>query len=114
MNRMYGFGISRGARLALLLLWAVPLPGQSSSFVVVTPQSATLLVGEYRSFRLADQNGQLQRNVTWTVSEPGALQANAGDELAITAEKTGDFHISAQSKNGSADATVRVMEGKIP
>lgn len=100
--------------LALLLLWALALPGQSSSFVVITPQSATLLPGESRSFRLVDQNGQMQRDVTWTTSDPDALQTNAGDEVTVTAKQAGDFHISAQSKNGSAEATVKVMEGKMP
>jgi hypothetical protein len=106
--------VSRVMCLALSLLWAVALPGQSSSFVAITPQSATLLTGESRSFRLVDQNGRSQRNVTWTISDPDALQANAGDELTITAKQTGDFRISAQSENGSAEATVKVMEGKIP
>jgi hypothetical protein len=98
----------------LLFVWADALPGQSSSFVVITPQSAALLVGESRPFRLVDQNGQLQRNVTWTVSDPDALQANGGDELTVMAKQAGDFRISAQSKNGSAEATVKVMEGKMP
>ncbi len=106
--------MSRVACFVLLLVWAAALPGQSSSFVVVTPQNATLVVGESRSFRLVDQNGQLQGNVTWTVSDPDALQANGGDQVTIVAKQAGDFRISAQSKNGSAEGTVKVMEGKIP
>jgi hypothetical protein len=100
--------------LTLLLSWAVTLRAQSSSFVVVTPQSATLLTGESRSFRLVDQNGQFQRNVTWTISDPDALQATTGDELTITAKHPGDFHIDARSKSGSAEASVKVMEGQLP
>jgi hypothetical protein len=100
--------------LALLPLWAVTLRAQSSSFVVITPQSATLLMGESRSFRLVDQNGQFQRNVTWTISDPDALQATPGDELTITAKHPGDFHIDAQSRSGSAEASVKVMEGQLP
>jgi hypothetical protein len=109
-----GFLMARGVSLAVLLLWAVTLRGQSSSFVVITPQSATLLVGESRSFRLVDQNGQIQHNVSWTISDPDALQPTPGDELTITAKQAGEFHISAQSKNGSAEATVKVLGGKMP
>jgi hypothetical protein len=109
-----GFLTARVVCLAVLLLWAVTLRGQSSSFVVITPQSATLLMGESRSFRLVDQNGQFQRNVTWTTSDPDALQPTTGDELTVTAKQAGEFHIGAQSRNGSAEATVKVMEGKMP
>jgi hypothetical protein len=100
--------------LTLLLLWAVDLAAQSSSFVAITPQSATLFAGESRSFRLVDQNGQMQRNVTWTISDPDALQAKAGDELTVTAKLAGNFRVSARSENGAAEATVEVVEGQIP
>jgi hypothetical protein len=114
MELKESFLTARVVRLAALLLWAGTLRGQSSSFVVVTPQSATLLVGDSRSFRLVDQNGQPQRNVTWTISDPGALEPTPGDELTVTAKQAGEFRISAQSRNGSAEATVKVMEGKMP
>jgi Bacterial Ig-like domain (group 2) len=114
MKRADSFLIPRVLCFLLLFVWADALPGQSSSFVVITPQSATLLVGESRPFRLVDQNGQLQRNVTWTVSDPDALQVNGGDQLTIMAKQAGDFHVRAQSKSGSAEATVKVMEGKMP
>lgn len=114
MKRVASFLMPRVLCFVVLIAWAAALPGQNSSFVVITPKSVTLLVGDSRPFRLVDQNGQLQRNVTWTVSDPDALQANGGDELTITAKQAGDFRISAQSKNGSAEATVKVMEGKMP
>jgi hypothetical protein len=114
MKRMGSFFLPRMLCFLVLFVCAASLAAQSSSFVVITPKSATLLVGDSRPFRLVDQNGQRQRNVTWTVSDPNALQANGGDELTIVAKQTGDFRISAQSKNGSAEATVKVMEGKMP
>jgi hypothetical protein len=114
MELKESFFSARVVCLAVLLLWPVTLRGQSSSFVVITPQSATLLVGDSRSFRLVDQNGQFQRDVTWTISDPDALQPTPGDELTVTAKQAGEFHISAQSRNGSAEASVEVMEGKMP
>jgi len=55
----------------------------------------TLLVGESRSFRLVNQNGQLQRNFTWTVPDPDAIRTNGGDELTITSKQVGNFRVSA-------------------
>jgi hypothetical protein len=100
--------------LAMICLWPTACWAQSSSFVAITPQSATLLPGESRSFRLVDQNGRLQHNVTWTVSDPEGLEASPGDELTITAKQPGEFRIEARSENGSAEATVKVVEGKLP
>ena len=114
MKRVHLSNVWRIMCLALLLLRGAALAGQSSSFVVITPQSATVMVGESRSFRLVDQNGRMQRNVNWTISDPDALKAKPGDEVTITANQAGDFRINAQSENGSAEATVKVLEGKMP
>ncbi len=72
------------------LFWAAALWGQSA-FVAITPSTATMLVGESRPFRLVDQNGRTLRNVSWTVSDPAALQAEQGDELVVTAKQPGRF-----------------------
>ena len=52
-------------------------------------------MGESRSFRLVNQNRQLQRNVTWIVSDPDAIQTDGGDELAIISKQAGNFRVSA-------------------
>lgn len=101
--------LSRIACLAVLF-WTAGLWSQSTPFVTITPGSATMLVGESRPFRLVDQNGRTQRNVSWTISDPAALQADTGDELVVTAKQPGDFRISARSSNGTAEAAVKVME----
>jgi hypothetical protein len=113
MKGIAGFLLQRVTCLALL--WAVALPGQSSSFAVITPAKATLLIGDSRSFRLVDQNGHMQRDVSWSISDPGSFQVDQGDELSITAKQAGDFRISARSGDLSAEAAVTVMEGdKLP
>jgi len=70
-----------------------------------------MLVGESRPFRLVDQNGRTQHDVSWTISNPAALQAEKNDELIVTAKQPGIFRISAQSENGAAEATVKVVAG---
>ena len=79
------------------LFCAAALSGQNA-FVTITPSTATMLVGESQPFRLVDQNGRPQRNVSWTISDPDALQANKGDQLVVTAKQTGEFHISGRSR----------------
>jgi hypothetical protein len=101
----------KSLRLVALALWAVALPGQSAHFLKITPEKANLLLGESRTFRLIDQNGQMQSNVTWTVSDPDAFQTREGNELSVTAKRAGDFSISAHTADGSADATIKVVEG---
>ena len=110
MKRIIGFLLSPGGRLAVLLLWAVTLPGQSS-FVIITPDKVTLTIGESKTFRLVDQDGRPQRNVSWTISDPGAFQTDERDELNITAKQAGDFRISARSGDRPAKATVKVLAG---
>jgi Bacterial Ig-like domain (group 2) len=108
-----GTDVPRAVCVAILLLCAGTLLAQSPSFVVVSPQSATLAPGESRSFRLVDQNGRAQSHVTWTVSDPDALQATLEDELTVTAKRSGDFQITGRSDIGAAEATVKVVDGKM-
>jgi hypothetical protein len=122
MQRRCGFVPLRAACFAAFLLVfllqflfrAANLGAQSTSFVVVSPSSATLLIGDSRSFRLVDQNGQMQRHVVWSISDPNAFQVQDGDEIIITAKETGEFRLSARGQDGSAEAAVKVMEGKMP
>ena len=92
------------------LFCAAALWGQSA-FLAITPSTATMLVGESRPFRVVDQNGRTQRNVSWSISDPDGLQVEQGDELVVTAKQPGDFRISAHIGHGTAVATVKVMEG---
>ncbi len=96
--------------LAALLLPNVVL-ARRSSFVLITPDKVNMLVGESRPFRLVDQNGQMQTNVSWIISDGGAFQVDEGDELFITARRVGDFRIVARSAGGSAEAAVKVVAG---
>ena len=95
----------------MLLLWAAALQGQAPSFVIITPDKATVLTGQSRLFRLVDQNGQMQHGVSWDVSDPGAFEVYAGDDLLITAKRAGDFLISARLGDRWAKAMVKVLDG---
>jgi hypothetical protein len=97
---------------AASLLFSVPREdAQTSNFVSISPEKVTMLVGETRSFRLVDQNGRMQTDVSWSVSDSAALDVQQGVEVTITAKQAGDFHLDAMGSNGSATATVTVKEG---
>lgn len=98
-------------RLSALLLLGVCLYGQSAPFARITPEKATLLVGESRRFRLIDQDGHMLKDPTWIVPDADALQPQMGDELVIVAKTAGRYTIRALSSAGSAEASIEVMEG---
>jgi len=101
--------------LCCAVLLAVAVRGQQPTFVMITPEKATMLVGETREFRLVDQKGQMQRYVVWDVSDSSALELGKGDQATIRAKRAGDFRIGARTAEGSAEATVKVMAGtKLP
>ncbi len=106
-----GLRVSRVGGVAVLLLWTIALRGQAPSFVIVTPDKATLLMGQSRTFRLVNQDGQMQHGVSWDISDPGAFEIYAGDDLLITAKRAGDFLISARLGDRRAKAMVRVLDG---
>ena len=111
MNQMAGSFLSWSVCLALWLFWAAALPAQKPYFVAISPQKVTLLIGDSTSFRLVDQNGHRQSHVAWHVSDPDAFQVYDGDEFTITAKEAGDYRVDARTADGSAEATVKVMEG---
>lgn len=98
--------------LAVLMVCSTSLSAQSVSYVMVSPAKVTLLVGESKSFRLVDQNGRMQHYVSWSITHSDAFETvEQGDEFTITAKERGEAQVSARSPQGSAEATVTVVEG---
>lgn len=106
-HRSYLLGLS-------IALWALSLVGQNAPFVAITPHTVTMIVGDSRPFRLVNQDGQIQHDVSWTVSDPDAFQVQGSDELVLTAKRVGDFHLSARSAAGGDEINVKVAEGSLP
>ena len=103
-------GLLLSAAVASLLVDASAY-GQAARSVGISPEKATLLVGESRTFRLVDQNGRMQQDASWSVSDSSALETRSGAELTVTTKAVGDFAVSAQSAGGSAEASLKVVEG---
>ena len=94
------------ALLSLALMFAQPAP-----FMAISPGTATILIGESRRFRAVDEQGHMQHNVHWMISDPAAFSLEQGDELLLTAKRAGEFRINAYSGDKAAEATIKVVEG---
>jgi hypothetical protein len=96
-----------------IAFWAVSLAGQNTPFVAITPHTVTLTVGDSRPFRLVNQEGKIQHNVSWSVSDSDALQLQGSDELVLTARREGDFRLSAHSAAGGDEIDIKVVAGSL-
>jgi hypothetical protein len=78
----------------------------------ITPDKTMMVVGESRSFRMVDENGQAQHKVRWTLSDADAFEETEGDELHLYARRAGDFRLTARTDFATAEASVKVVEAK--
>jgi hypothetical protein len=78
----------------------------------ITPDKTTMAIGESRSFRMVDENGQAQHKVKWTLSDVDAFEETEGDELHLYARRTGEFRLTARTDFATAEASVKVVEEK--
>jgi len=98
----------------LIALWAFSVAGQNTSFVTITPHTVTMTVGGSRPFRLVNQNGKTQHDVSWSVSDSEALKVQGGDEVELTAMRDGNFRLTARSAAGGDEIEVKVLAGPLP
>lgn len=101
------FGSRRGSLLLVLVACTRLLTAQ----IIVSPASATLLVGESRRFRAVDERGGMLRNVRWTVSSPEILQIMPGDEVVVSAQKVGTVTLTADVNGAFSEAHIEVATG---
>ncbi len=100
-------------RISVVLLSSISVSAPSVDSYLITPDKATLVIGESRPFRMVDQNGRAQHQVTWAISDSDAFQSSEGDELYLTATRAGEFRITARTDYATAEATVKVMDGPL-
>jgi hypothetical protein len=98
--------------LCVLLLAAGTAFGASPNSYQITPDKSTMVIGESRSFRMVDENGQAQHKVRWTLSNVDASQETDGDELHFYASRVGEFRLTARTDFATAEASVKVVEAK--
>jgi hypothetical protein len=98
--------------LGVLLLAGGTAFGASPNTYQITPDKTTMAIGESRSFRMVDENGQAQHKVRWTLSDVDAFQETEGDELHLYSRRTGEFRLTARTDFATAEASVKVVEAK--
>ena len=93
-----------------LLEIAITASAQSTGVLRITPSAATLQVGESRSFRAVDAQGQMQHHVTWIVSEPDIAEISSEDEATLTAKAPGTVTLTARVEGESAQSRIEVRD----
>jgi hypothetical protein len=100
---------------AFASLWSAnSLIAQPSYGVIVSPSSATLMVGESRSFRLVDNSAHVIKNVDWSAVDTGIVEVSGDDEVRVTALRTGNVTLRARGGHGTAYAHIEVIDGARP
>ena len=97
-----------------LFLWCATALCPQSYYVVVSPSSATLTVGESRTFRLADNGGHVIKNVDWSALDPGVVEVSGDEEVRVTALQAGNATLRARGGNGTAYAHIEVVDNSRP
>lgn len=91
----------------LFSLWAF---AQTPEAMTVSPNKATLLVGETRTFRAVGKDGHIRHNVRWGISpdHAAAITVN-GDEATVAArEAAPSVLLTASAEGDSADASIEI------
>jgi len=102
-----------GAVFCFVLVVARAAVGQDLPRLTVAPGSATMLVGESRTFRAVGKDGRPRHNVQWSVSPEHAVSLSVeADEATIEAkEPSAVVILSASSEGDSAQATLEIRSG---
>ncbi len=106
--------VMRLVQVAGMLLCAALSLAQQAPALLVTPSTATMNVGETRTFRAVDAQGRLRTGITWSVTPSGTVSHKAGDEIEISAEKPGSVTVMAAAEGQTATAQVTVSAGPLP
>jgi hypothetical protein len=96
----------------VLLLAGGSAFGAAPNTYQITPDKTTMAVGESRSFRMVDENGEAQHKVRWTLSDVDASQELEGDEFHLYASHVGEFRLTARTDFATAEASINVVEAK--
>lgn len=82
----------------------------------VSPEKATLSVGETRTFRAVGKDGRPRHGVVWTISPEGAAKLTIrGDEATVQAGQVASSVIlTAQVAGDSAEAAIEILSGALP
>jgi len=105
-------GVNRAACMIVLLFSVASAPGfaQSPAALTISPDKATMPVGETHSFRAVGKDGRMRHNVRWGISPEHAAEIRVnGDEVVVAArEASTGVLLTAFAEGDSADASIEI------
>lgn len=92
------------------ILLSLCVVAQAPATLTVSPNKATMLVGETRTFRAVGKDGRIRPNVRWEISPTYAAAVTInGDEVTVTArEASPSVMLTASVEGDSADASIEI------
>jgi hypothetical protein len=83
---------------------------QIPSVLTISPDKATMLVGETHTFRAVGKDGRMRHNVRWRISPEHAAELRVnGDEVVVAArEASTGVLLTAFAEGDSADASIEI------
>jgi hypothetical protein len=84
--------------------------------LTVSPEKATMMIGDTRTFRAVGKDGRIRHNVRWSLSPPEAAKLTVnGDEATLQGEQeTSAAVLTANADGLSAEATIDIRSGALP
>src|SRR5581483_1630771 len=100
--------------LFVCLIVPVCALAQNPAPLNISPNEATMLLGETRSFRAVGKDGRKRQNVRWSISPENAATIDTqNDEVIVTAkEASASVRLTAYAEGDSAEATIDIRDGK--
>ena len=100
--------------LFIFLVLTASALAQNPAPLNISPNEATMLIGETRSFRAVGKDGRMRHNVRWSISpEHAAAIGPQNDEVVVTAnEVSASVTLTAYAEGDSAEATIEIWDGK--
>jgi hypothetical protein len=94
--------------IALLTLgFAQDIPALS-----ISPDNATMMHDETRTFRAVGKDGRIRHNVRWTISPDHAAKLTIeGDEAVVQGEGPATVMLTVYAEGDSSQATVEILAG---
>ncbi len=98
------------AVVAVVTLLSCCARAQSPQSLTVSPNKATMQIGETRTFRAVGKDGRIRHNVLWGISPEHAAEIRLeGDEVSVSArEASPSVLLSATAEGDSADASIEI------
>lgn len=116
---MARFMANRFSAACLVILMASVCGGwlfaQNPPSLLVSPASATMLVGDTRTFRAVGKDGRIRHSVMWRVSPEDAVTLTLnGDEATLRAtQATSKVILIASVGDDTAEASIEVRSGTL-